>query len=124
MIYVNSANESNTAPGRLMHDFHCRNAAGMYSPILAKRMQTLKETPEEVEKMCQEMQKIREDGLREGREEGRVEGREEGRLEVIKKTVLVMHQNGLSDEEIVNTFSSYDIDPAQVRKWMAEAVPA
>ena len=74
--------------------------------------------------MCQEMQKIREDGLREGREEGRVEGREEGRLEIIKKTVLVMHQNGLSDEEIVNTFSSYDIDPAQVRKWMAEAVPA
>ena len=116
MIYVNSANESNTDPGRLMHDSHGRNAAEMYSPILAKRVQTLKEPPEEVERMCQEMQKIREDGLG--------EGREEGRLEIIRKTVLVMHQNGLSDEEIVSTFSSYDIDPAQVRKWMAEAVPA
>ena len=50
MIYVNSADESNTDLGRLMHDFHCRNAAEMYSPILAKRVQTLKETPEEVEK--------------------------------------------------------------------------
>ena len=50
MIYVNSADESNTDPGRLMHDSHGRNAAGMYSPILAKRVQTLKETPEEVEK--------------------------------------------------------------------------
>ena len=87
IIYVNSADESSTDLGRLMHDFHCRDAAEMYSPILAKRVQKLKETPEDVGKMCQEMQKIKEDGLR--------EGREEGRLEVIKKTAVVMHQYGL-----------------------------
>ena len=95
IIYVNSAFQNNTDLGRLMHDFHCRDAADMYSPVLAKRVRILKETPEEVEKMCQEMQKIR--------DMGREEGREEDAIRMLKDNMpyeLVAKYTGLSLDRV------------------------
>lgn len=46
IIYVNSGCQDDTELGRLMHDFHCKDAEDMHSEILAKRVYELKETQE------------------------------------------------------------------------------
>lgn len=38
IIYVNASMEEDTELGRLMHDFHCKSADEMHSPILAERV--------------------------------------------------------------------------------------
>ena len=49
IIYVNAAmQDEETELGRLMHDFHCKDAGEMYSEVLAKRVRELKETEEGV----------------------------------------------------------------------------
>lgn len=55
VIYVNSEIRNDTDRGRLMHDFHCKNASDMYSEILAKRISELKETKKGMTIMCSEM---------------------------------------------------------------------
>ena len=52
---MNSGIQDDTELGRLMHDFHCRNADDMTSKILAERMRQIKETSKGVEEMCKEM---------------------------------------------------------------------
>ena len=99
IIYVTASIQEDTELGRLMHDFHCENADDMYSKVLADRVRSLKETPEEVDTMCRELEKIYLDGQAEGLEKGRVEGITEG----IKKTTLSSIKNltetlGLSAE--------------------------
>ena len=81
IIYVNASLQEDTELGHLMHDFHCRSAADMYSPVLAGKIRELKESPEGVIVMCTELLQLREEGRAEGREEGRAEGRIEGRAE-------------------------------------------
>lgn len=58
ILYVNSQIQDDTKLGRLMHDLHCKNADEMYSEVLAARVRQLKETPEGVEYMCKEMDRI------------------------------------------------------------------
>ena len=70
IIYVNSSIQENTELGRLMHDFHCKNADEMHSQLLASRVRALKETKEGVDNMCREMEKLCSDS----KEEGRIEG--------------------------------------------------
>ena len=51
ILYVNSAiRDEATELGRLMHDFHCKNADDMYSEILARRVRQLKESKEPANK--------------------------------------------------------------------------
>lgn len=50
-----------------MHDLHCKNADEMYSEVLAARVRQLKETPEGVEYMCKEMDRIYGMGEEQGR---------------------------------------------------------
>ena len=50
--------DEKTELGRLMHDFHCKDADEMYSKVLARRVRELKETEEGVRSMCQEMDEI------------------------------------------------------------------
>ncbi len=59
VIYVNSSIQDDTELGRLMHDFHCKDAKDMYSEILAKRVRELKETQEGVEQIFREMEKMK-----------------------------------------------------------------
>ena len=50
ILYVNSAiRDEGTELGRLMYDFHCKDADDMYSEILARRVRQLKESKEEVD---------------------------------------------------------------------------
>lgn len=54
--------QQDTELGRLMHDFHCKDAEQMNSEILARRVCELKETQEGVEFMCREMDAIYHEG--------------------------------------------------------------
>lgn len=81
IIYVTASMQDDTELGRLMHDFHCKNADDMYSGILAERVRALKETPKGVDSMCRELEQLYLDGKNEGIEKGRIEGRMEGRME-------------------------------------------
>ena len=78
IIYVNSEIQDDTGLGRLMHDFHCKNAEDMYNSILAERVRELKETPEGVDLMCLEMDKIYQDGMAKGLADGMAKGLADG----------------------------------------------
>lgn len=67
ILYVNSQIQDDTKLGRLMHDLHCKNADEIYSEILSDRVRQLKETPEGVEYMCKEMDRIYGMGEEQGR---------------------------------------------------------
>lgn len=62
--------QDSTELGKLMHDFYCKNADDMYSKVLTNRVKELKETPEGVDSMCREMEKIYQDGESRGIEKG------------------------------------------------------
>lgn len=70
IIYVNTAIQDDTELGRLIHDFHCRNANEMYSETLAEQIRNIKETEKGVTDMCQEMEKIYKEGIEQGIEKG------------------------------------------------------
>lgn len=70
IIYVTGSNRENTELGRLMHDLNCKNPNEMHSEILAQRVYELKKTPEGVKIMCNEMQKILDEGIEIGTERG------------------------------------------------------
>ena len=67
ILYINSQIQDDTKLGRLMHDLHCKNADEMYSEVLVARVRQLKETPEGVEYMCKEMDRIYGMGEEQGR---------------------------------------------------------
>ena len=70
ILYVTASIQEDTELGRLMHDFHCKNADEMYSKVLADRVRALKETPEGVDNMCRELEQLYLDGEKRGIEKG------------------------------------------------------
>ena len=79
ILYVNSAiRDEATELGRLMHDFHCKDADDMYSEILARRVRQLKQSKEEVDDMCKEMDDIYKEGQKIGEARGEARGEERG----------------------------------------------
>ena len=86
ILYVNSEYRGDSDIGRLMHDFHCMNAADMHFPLMAERTRYLKENPKGVSEMC----RIIEDMRTEERAEGRAEGRINERIENIRNLVKNM----------------------------------
>lgn len=111
IIYVNSKVCDDTKLGRLMHDFHCKNASEMYSPVLAERVRELKETLGG-ESMCEEMEKI----YSEGRVEGRTEGRAEGRVETQRNMSLSLAKMGLPIEKIAEAAG---VSVQTVQEWLS-----
>ena len=73
ILYVNAEYSDDTPLGRLMHDFHSRNADDMYNPVLAEQVRRLKETEEGRTDMCEEMDRIYQWGERVGQEMGRAD---------------------------------------------------
>lgn len=105
IIYVNSGICDDTALGHLMHDFHCRQASQMYSPVLAARVRELKETPEGGDSMCEEMEKI----YSEGQAEGRMEGQ--------RNMALSLAKMGISSEKIAKAAG---VSVETVEKWLLQ----
>ena len=87
ILYVTASIQEDTELGRLMHDFHCKNADDMYSEVLAGRVRALKETPKGVDSMCRELEQLYLDGKEEGILKGRAEGRAAGRAEGIHSNI-------------------------------------
>lgn len=78
IIYVDSKNQEDTALGRLMHDFHCKEPEEMYNSVLRQQVYQFKNTREGVKLMCREMDKIYRDGERNGQKIGQKIGQERG----------------------------------------------
>ena len=65
ILYVNGEYRNLDDPiGRLMHDFHCKNAEDMFSPILAERVNHFKGSEEGGNQMCRIMEDVYNDGMR------------------------------------------------------------
>ena len=100
ILYVNSQIQNDTKLGRLMHDLHCKNADEMYSEALAARVRQLKETPEGVEYMCKEMDRIYGMGEEQGRamerknteRERKKAEREKNRADNLEKRNILLEQ--------------------------------
>lgn len=104
IIYVDSSVQDDTELGRLMHDFHCKNADEMYSSILADRVRNIKETQKGVDDMCQEMEKIYNEGIEKGR---RAEKSENARS---------LFKMGLSVEKIAEALK---VSISEVKEWLS-----
>ena len=102
--------------GRLMHDFHCKNADDMYSEVLAGRVRALKETPKGVDSMCRELEQLYLDGKEEGILKGRAEGRAEGILSNIRSLMATL---GLSIEAAM---SALEIPEGERKMYSVEDV--
>ena len=130
ILYVNSAiRDETTELGRLMHDFHCKNADDMYSEILARRVRQLKESEEEVDDMCKEMDDIYKEGQRIGEARGIAIGEalgEErgikiGETQGMRKMALSMAEEGISVERIASMAKE---SVELIRQWIAEGAAA
>ena len=107
IIYVNARRQDDTELGRLMHDLHCKNAKDMYSKVLAARVHMLKETKEGVEIMCEELQELYDEGVKEG--------------EVLKakRSALLLSKKGTALSDIAEVLEvGIDI----VQEWLSEVV--
>ena len=109
IIYVNSRKQEDTELGRLMHDLHCKNADAMHSPVLAKRVDELKDTQKGVELMCHEMEKIYSEGME--------SGEKRGELKAKKETALSLAEMGLPVEKIAKAVN-HNVN--EVQKWIDE----
>ena len=121
IIYVNSSRQDDTELGRLMKDFHCRDAADIHSEVLAKRVYELKETQEGVDFMCREMDEIYNEGAKRGRDEGMAkgiaQGIEFGELKAKKETALVLAEKGMSVSDIADIVK---VSEKLVQEWLSE----
>ena len=132
IIYVNAAmQDEETELGRLMHDFHCKDASEMYSEVLAKRVRELKETEEGVYSMCQEMDEIYNEGMLLGEKRGEERGitigekrgitigEERGEKKAKKATALSLAEMGLPVEQIARGVKE---SVSIVQAWITEGM--
>ena len=108
--------QQDTELGRLMHDFHCKDAEQMNSEILARRVCELKETQEGVEFMCREMDAIYHEGEIRGEKRGRIEGHREGREEKAKEMAHSLAGMGMPAEQIAEAAK---VSVNLVKKWLS-----
>lgn len=111
IIYVNGSNHDDTELGRLIHDLNCREAKDMYSKVLAARVHMLKETKEGVEIMCEELQELYDEGVK--------EGEMLGEMKKAKRSALLLSKKGTALSDIAEVLEvGIDI----VQEWLSEVV--
>lgn len=113
IVYVNSSRQDDTALGQLMQDFHCKDADGIHSSVLAKRVRELKEEQEGADDMCKEMDMIYQWGIEEGREEGMLSGE----LKAKRETAFILAGRGMSVGDIAEIVK---VSIQEVQEWLAE----
>lgn len=119
IIYVNSSSQEDTELGRLMHDFHCRDAREMNSRILADRVYELKETQEGVGHMCREMDEIYNEGAKKGKTEGLAEGMAAGEMKKAREMALSLAGMGIPVERIAEAAK---VSVKLVQEWLSGSV--
>lgn len=113
IIYVNSKKQDDTELGRLMHDLHCKNAADMYSGILADRVRELKETQKGVDIMCNELEEIYSEGIE--------SGERRGELRKAKDAALSMAADGMEVDKIAYYLK---VNIKTIQEWLEESLSA
>ena len=111
IVYVSSNIREDTELGRLMHDLHCKNAADMYSKILADRVRELKETQEGEDVMCRELEQIYSEGME--------DGEKRGELKKAKTSALSMAADGMNVDKIAYYLN---VSAQMVQKWIDESM--
>ena len=111
IVYVSSNIREDTELGRLMHDLHCKNAADMYSKILADRVRELKETQEGEDDMCRELEQIYSEGME--------DGEKRGELKKAKTSALSMAADGMNVDKIAYYLN---VSAQMVQKWIDESM--
>ena len=121
IIYVNGLNREDTELGHLMLDLNCKNAADMYSPILAARVKELKETEGGVQHMCKELEELIKRGemrgIAIGEERGEMRGIAIGEQKKQKSIATKLLQMGIPMEQIAE---AVEANVATVRIWLDE----
>lgn len=115
IIYVNSKIQNDTELGRLMHDLHCKNAADMYSKILADRVRELKETQKGMVIMCNELEEIYSEGI----ENGERRGIEKGELKKAREATISLAKMGLPVDKIAQ---AVNVNIDTVQEWIEESL--
>ena len=111
IIYVNGSNRDDTELGRLIHDLNCREAKDMYSKVLAARVHMLKETKEGMEIMCEELQELYDEGVK--------EGEMLGEMKKAKRSAFLLSKKGTALSDIAEVLEvGIDI----VQEWLSEVV--
>ena len=116
IIYVNSSRQDDTELGRLMKDFHCKNAEDIHSKVLARRVYELKETQEGVDSMCREMDEIYNEGEKRGWDKGIAQGIEFGEMKKAKETALALAEKGMS---VVDIADIVKVSVKLVQEWLS-----
>lgn len=114
IIYVNASEQDDTEFGRLMHDFHCKDAKDMYSDILARRVYELKETQEGMDSMCEEMDKIYQEGIAIGERRGEQRGFRIGEQKAKKETARCLAKMGTPADVIMQVLH---VDEDVLNQW-------
>ena len=96
-----------------MHDLHCKNAADMYSRILADRVRELKETQKGVDIMCNELEEIYSEGVE--------SGERRGELRKAKEATISLAKMGLSVDKIAQALN---VNVDTVQEWLEESLSA
>ena len=99
LIFINGKTESDSAIGKLMNDFRCKNSENMQYNRLRERMEMLKNTEERM-RLTESLREYFKKELDAGREDGIAEGLEKGREEEKSAIVQNMKNKGLTFETI------------------------
>ena len=111
IIYVNSKIQDDTELGRLMHDLNCKNAADMYSKILADRVRELKETQKGERILFNELEEIYSEGVE--------SGERRGELRKAKEATISLAKMGLPVDKIAQALN---INVETVEEWLEESL--
>ena len=113
ILYVNGQYRDDTDIGKLMHDFCCSNPDDMLIPMLAERTRYLKTDEKEVKHMCEQMERIR----NEGEAKGIVKGVSIGEYNKAKDMAINLDNMGV-DIEVIAKSANVSVD--QVKEWLAK----
>lgn len=102
-VYVNAAVDDGSDVARLMEIF---TSDGIYDdekfPATSETKRRFKTTEEGVSRMCEIIEKYKNEGRAQGRAEGRAEGRAQGAAEKEQHMIISMLKNNISMEQIIN----------------------
>lgn len=100
IVYVNGAYQDDTALGKLMHDFSCKDPDEMQYKELAERVRYFKENPKGVERMCRMMEEMRAEAAEKAAREAAIATARKVSEDIAKKLLLA---GKMTVEEIAET---------------------
>lgn len=117
ILYVNGEYQGDSDIERLMHDLNCTRASDMNFKLMADRTRYLKEDPKGVSEMCQIMEDMRNEALREGLKKGKNEGiQQEKKMTVFR--MLATEKYTLEEISVISGLSLDEIEDLKTEQPM------